>query len=437
MAAAVSGLVNRNLLKLLGGHLSGPGGRWLCAYMVVQFLTTSAVWALRDPNELLPGLLLLVIAGTQSAPGRGLAWQILPISRREMGLANWWAVTVMPGMALSIAFLLALPGNRSEGWAVPSMASVALQVAGIWSALGYIAWLPLSIRSHTGRRGVPLVLLAWGVSLLAAFLAIYGYPLGPGVRSISSVIIAAGCVLLLLSFFRARSGHSLTVFATSARPAPRTTAAVLPRVVAPGWGQALSAVVTQAAMMIGLGLGGACLLRLLYPRATEALLWVFLAGVATWSLLAAQRWTRSLWCWRCLPLTSRHMTLAVQAVQLLPLSITMLAGWVLGRLAPDISVTVPGWLAVAPIAVVAAGDVQARSGRRWHESFGVRYWVATLAPLGYLSLLPGIQLAAGRSYWAPVVTWLVAALLVIASFRLTLAQMRSPEMIRSPDTRRY
>lgn len=434
MAPAVSGIVSRNVLKLLGGHLRGSGSGWLCACLIVQFLTTSAAWALSEPNELLPGVLLLAIAGTLSAPGRGLAWRILPISRREIGLANWWAVTALPGLALSVALLLALASNRSEGWSVPSGASVALQIAGIWSALGYIAWLPLRTRAHTGYRGIPLVLLTWAIPVLAAF---YGYPLGPRVRNVSIAIIAAGCVLLLLSLVRANSGHTRTDIATSSIPVADDTAAARSRSVALGWGQAASRVATQTAMMVGLGLGGACLLRLFYPRATEALLWVFLAGVATWSVLAAQRWTRSLWCWRCLPLTSRRTTLGVQAVQLLPLSITLLAAWAIGHLAPYLSLPLPGWLAVATVAVVAAGDLQTRSARRWHESSGIRHWFVTLIPLGYLSLLPSIQLAASRIYWLPVLTWVVSAIVLVLSFRLTLMLMRSPENARTADTQRY
>lgn len=435
MAATVSGLLNRSLSGLLGGHLKGPGGLWLCACLAVQFLTTSGVWALGGRNELLPGVLLLAVAGMRSTPGRGLAWQILPVSRREMGLANWLAVTVMPGLALSMALLLALASNRSESWPVPSTASVALQIAGIWSVLGYVAWLPLRMRSHTGYRGVPLVLLTWVIPLLAAF---YGYPLRPSVRDASVAVMAAGCVLLLLSFLRARNGHSITGFTRSATLAPHDypTAAAGSRAAAAGWGASIPALTTQAAMMLGLGLGGACLLRFFYPRATEALLWAFLAGVALWSVLAAQRWTRSLWCWRCLPLTSRRSTLAVQATQLLPLSITMLAAWAIGRLAPHISLPVPGWLAVATVAVVAASDVQARSARRWYESSGVRHGLAKLTPLAYLGLLPGLQLAAVRSYWTPVLAWIGAALVLIASFHLTRAQMRSPESIRSPDGQR-
>lgn len=425
-------LVSRNLPRLLGGHLKGSGGGWLCACLAVQFLTTSATWALRNQNEFLPGILLLAIAATQSSPGRGLAWRTLPISPRELALANWWAVTALPGLALSLALLLVLPSNHSEGWSVPSTASVALQIAGVWSALGYIAWLPVRLRSHTGYRGMPLVLLSWVIPLLAAF---HGYPLGPTARNFSIAAMAAGCVLVLLSFLRARSGLTMPGVAASPIPAPHDTSA-RSRSVAPGWSRALSGAAAQAAMMLGLGLGGACLLRHFYPHATEALLWAFLAGMATWSVLAARRWTRSLWCWRCLPLTSRRMTLAVQAVQLLPLSTTMLAAWAMGRLAPHLSLPVPGWLAVATVAVVAIGDVQARSARRWHESSGIRYWAACLFALTYLSVLPGIQLAAGQVHWLPLLTWIGAALVLMASFNLTLTQMRSPEHDRTPSVQR-
>jgi hypothetical protein len=428
VAATLSGRMNRNLVQLLGGHLRAFGGGWLCACLAIQFLVTSAAWALGGQHEFLPGVLLSAIAGMQAAPGRSLAWQVLPISRRELCLANWWAVAALPGFALSVALALAFASNHSEGWPAPSTTSFALQIVGIWSALGYIAWLPLKARTQAGYRGLPLLLLSWGIPLLAAF---YGYPLGARVRVISIPIMAAGCVLLLLSFLRARRGHSLTATAAFAIQAPHGAAAARSRALAPaGWRQLVPVVTTQATMMLGLGLGGACLLRLFYPRATEALLWAFLIAVGMWSVIASQRWTRSLWCWRCLPLTTRRLALAVEAVELLPLSLALLAAWAAGRLAPHTALPLPGWLAAATVAVVAVANAQARIARRAHDTSKSRAWLAYSMPLAYLGFLPAAQLAASQLHWLPVLMWVGAGLLLMASFRFTRTQMRSPENIR-------
>lgn len=433
MAATLSGPVNRNLLQLMGGYLKASGGGWLCVCVAIQFMTTRAVWALGIRHELLPGVLLFVMAGMQSAPGRGLAWQILPISRREMALANWWAVAAMPGLALSVALALALASNHSEGWPAPSTASIVLQIVGIWSALGYIVWLPPRTRSYTGRRGAPLMLLTWAIPLLAA---LYGYPLGPRARLASISIMAAGCVLLLLSFLRARKGYSMTGIEVSAIQASRGTAAARSGAIAPGWRQLVPAVTTQATVMLGLGLGGACLLRLFYPRATEALLWVFLVGAGIWSILGGRRWTQSLWCWRCLPLTMRRLTLALEAVELLPLGMTLLVAWAAGRLAPHTALPLPAWLAAALLALVAMGNARARIARRAHRMSMVHQWAAYSLSLAYLGILPATQLAADRLYWLPELTWVGTAALLIVSFRLTLTQMRSPEGSRGLEAQR-
>lgn len=424
MAAKLSKLVNRNLLQLLGGYLRASAGAWLGVCLVIQFLATSAEWALSGQHELLPGLLLFAMAGLQSAPGRGLAWQMLPITHREMALARWWAVAAMPGLALSAAFVLALATNHGERWPAPSASAVLLQIVGIWAALGYIAWLPPRARFYAGYRGAARTVLTWGIPCLAAF---YGYPLGPRTRIVSISIMAAGCVLLLLSFLRASSGHSRMEIEVSPIQTPGGAAGTRSRAVAPGWRQLMPTMMGQVTMMLALGLGGACLLRLFYPHATEALLWSFLIGVGLWSILANRRWTRSLSCWRCLPLTMRRLAVAVEVVELLPLSLTMLAAWGAGRLAPHTAPPLPGWLAAALVAAVAVGNARARIARRPQQMSAVHHWGAYSLSLAYLGMLPATQLAAGQFYWLPALMWVGVAVLLIVSFRLTLAQIRSPE----------
>lgn len=432
MDATLSGLMNRNLSQLQGGYLRASGAGWLCACLALQFLVTSAVWALGGQHELLPGVLLFAMTGMQSAPGRGLAWRILPITRREMALANCWAVAAMPGLALSAAFALAFASNQSEGWPAPSTSSFVLQIVGIWSTLGYIAWLAPRTRSYPGYRGAALAFLTWGIPLLAGF---YGYPLGPNARIISIAVMAAGCVLLLLSLLRASRGHAMTGIEVPAIRTPHGAAATRSRAVAPGWRQIIPTAMAQAAMMLALGLGGGCLLRLFYPHATEALLWAFLIGVGLWSILANRRWTQSLWCWRCLPLPIRRLALAVEAVELFPLSLTMLVAWAAGRFAPHTALPLPGWLAAAIVALVAVGNARARIARRSHQMSGVHRWGAYSLSLAYLGCLPAIQLVPGQFqfYWLPELIWVGTSVLLIISFRLTLTQLRSPESIRGPD----
>lgn len=432
MAATLSGPVNRNLLQLLGGYLRASGTGWLCACLALQFLVTSAVWALGGQHELLPGVLLFALTGLQSAPGRGLAWRILPITRREMALANWWTVAALPGVASSAAFALALASNHSEGWPAPSTSSFVLQIAGIWSALGYMTWLPLRARPYAGYRGAARAILTWGIPLLAG---LYGYPLGPRAHIVSISIIAVGCLLLLLSLLRASSGHSMTEMHVSAIPASDGAEAASPRTVAAGWRQIVPPAMTQATMMLALGLGGGCLLRRLYPQATEALLWAFLIGIGLWSVLANRQWTQSLWCWRCLPLTAHRLALAVEAVELLPLSLTMLVAWAAGRLAPNTALPLPGWLAAALVAVVAVGNARARIARRPHQMSAIHHWGAYSLSLAYLGILPATQLAAGQFDWLRALMWIGTAALLIVSFRLTLTQLRSPESIRGLEAR--
>ena len=430
MAATLTGIMSRNIIRLLLRHLTTSGGGWLLAALAVQFFVTSAAWAFHGPREFLPGVHLLAIAGTRAAPARGLLWQVLPLSRREIALANWWAATILPALALSGALLLAIPSNQSAGWTVPSASSVILQLAGIWSAFGYTAWLPLDLR-FTGRfRTAPRVLLTWSIPLLAAF---YGYPLGPHARTACIAIISIGGVLLLLSFLHASTGRAMPAATPPViRPQHQSAAAAGP--VPSGWRQILSVATRQAALMLTVGLGGCCLLRLIYPRATEVLLWAFLFTTALWSVLAAQRWTSSLWLWRGLPLTAGRVSLAIQVVQLLPLGLTMVAAWAIGQLAPHHALPMPGWLPPTIVAVVGMANIQARKvARRRREALWVRYSLASSTALAYTSILIAIQPAAKLLDWLPALAWAVAGMLLLGSFRMTLTELRSGEGIRDPN----
>ncbi len=419
--------MNRNIAKLLGQYLRSAAGGWLCAALAVQFLVTSAVWALGVRHEFLPGVLLLAIAQSQSAPARSLAWRVLPITRKELSLANWWATTLLPALTLSCALVLALPSNRSAGWPIPSGTAVTLQLAGVCAAFGYTAWLALRMRMRAEPRTAPRLLVTWTIPLLAA---LYGYPLGRSARAPCIVIITIGCALFVLSFLRASSGRPLPAPPLPARHAPQRRGARSARAAVTGWRLILFAVSAQTAWMLGLALGGSCLLRLLYPRAAEALLWAFLAAAAVWSALAAERWSRSLWLWRCLPLTMRRATLALQAAQLLPLGVTMLAAWALGRLAPQVALPMPGWLPAASVALVAWANVQARLvGRRQRAARRIDGWLAAWTAVAFMSFLLPAQVVAKASPWMAALIWAVAAALLLGSFRMTLTELRSAEPI--------
>lgn len=427
MAATLSSGMNRNIAKLLIRHLQTSSGAWLCAALAMQFLVTSAVWALGVAQEFLPGVLLLAIANVQSARGRGLVWQTLPISRREVGLANWYATSALPALALSLALLLAVASNRSAGWPIPRASSITLQIAGIWAAFGYTRWLALRTRIGPGSGATSRLIFNWSAPLLATFC---GYPLRPPLSALSVVIIAVGCALLVHSFLEARSAvppGTLRKPAALAQQGIRSGAA---RAVAPGRSQIMIAVATQTAWMLTLGLGGACLLRLMYPRATQALVWVFIAAATIWSNLAAQRWSRSLWPWRCLPVTMRRAALALQAVQLLPLSVTISAAWILGQLAPQFVLPIPGWLPPATIALSGWSGSQARLiVRRQRTAHSMDNWLPSWTAVMYLSLLMVVQPLARHFEWMPALVWVAAGLLLIGSFRMTLTELRSCDPI--------
>ena len=431
MAATLTGTMNRHIIRLLVRHLQGSGGVWLLAALALQFFVTSATWAPHGRQEFLPGVLLLAIASTRSAPARGLLWQTLPLSRREITLANWWGATILPGLTLSCALLLAIASNHSEGWTVPSASAVILQLGGIWSAFGYTAWLPLTTRLKVRLRAAPRLFLTWSIPLLAAF---YGYPLDPRARTACIAIMAIGCALLLPSFLHANTGRAVPAETTPIIHPRYQDATTALGTVPSGWRQIMSIATTQAAMMLVAGLGGACLMRLIYPQATAVLLWAFLVTTALWSVLAAQRWTRSLWLWRCLPLSMGRVCFVLHAVQLLPLILTMSAAWTIGHLAPHHALPVPGWLPPTIVALVATANIHARMvTRRSREAQWVRYPLASSTAIAFTSLLAVIQTqtAAKQPDWLPALAWTIASLLLVGGFRMTLMELRSADGIRS------
>ena len=422
-----------NVGKLLLHHLRSSAGAWLCAALALQLVVTSAAWALGAPHELLPGVFLLAVAGTQTAPARGLPWQILPISRRDIALAHWCTVALLPAIALSASLLLAGLNNRSTAWPMPPTSSIVLQVAGVWSAFGYLAWLPLRTGFVADRRRTLASLSAWGVPFL---LATYGYPLQYPARLLSIVIISVGNTLLLLSLLRAHLGQVPTADASPGGRLPNHEAAPHSRTSAPLRRVLLSSVLSQTAWMSCLGLSGIVLLRNAYPHAPEAVLWTFLGSVSLGSVIVAQRWTRSLWMWRCLPLTTGRTTFLLQAVQLSPLMLTVSAAWLFGRLAPSIILPMPAWLPAATIAVVSMANAQApMTARRNHEPYRLRYWLAPSATVAYMSILLGIQPVASLISWFPPLAWVLAAVLLALSNRMTSRELLMPEAARRLEVR--
>jgi hypothetical protein len=431
VAASLTASMNRHIIRLLVRHLQASGGVWLLAALALQFFVTSATWALQGRQELLPGVLLLAVASTRSAPARGLLWQTLPLSRREITLANWWGATILPGLTLSCALVLAIASNHSEGWTVPSASAIILQLGGIWSAFGYTAWLPLTTRLKVRLRAAPRLFLSWSIPLLAAF---YGYPLDPRARIACIAIMAIGCALLLLSFLHANAGRAMLAQPTPILHPRHQTAATALRTVPSGGRQIMSIAMTQAAMMLVAGLGGVCLMRLIYPQATGVLLWAFLVTTALWSVLAAQRWTRSLWLWRCLPLPMGRVCFMLHAAQLFPLVLTMGAAWAIGYLAPHHALPMPGWLPPTIVAIVGTANIHARMvTRRSREAQWVRYPLASSTAIAYTTLLVFIQTqtVARQLDWLPALAWAIAILFLVGSFRMTLTELRSADGLRS------
>ena len=422
-----------NLGKLLHHHLRSSAGAWLCAAFALQLVVTSAAWALGTQHELLPGVFLLAVASTQTAPARGLPWQILPISRRDIAMAHWCTIALLPALALSASLLLAGLNNRSTIWPVPPAASIVLQFAGVWSAFGYLSWLPLRTEFAADRRRTLASLSAWCAPFL---LAAYGYPLQHPARFFSIVIISVGNALLLLSLLRAHRGQVPTADASPSGRLPNHDVAGNSRTPAPQKRVLISSVLRQTAWMACLAFSGIMLLRNAYPHAIAPVLWTFLGSVSLASVIAAQRWTRSLWMWRCLPLTTGRATLLLQATQLFPLVLTVSAAWLLGRLAPSVILPMPAWLTAATIAVVSMANAHALMAvRRNHEPYRFRYWLASSTTVAYMSLLLAIQPVAILISWFPPLASALAAVLLASSYRMTSRELLMPDAPRRLEVR--
>jgi len=423
--------MNRDVARLIRAHLASGGGAWLLATVIAQFFTTGAAWALWMQREPLPGIALAAIGAALTLSRQTLAWRALPISTREIALARWWAVAGVPGAALTATLVLVALDNPSMGLHAPAIGVIALQVAVLWSVLGVLAWLPPLPRWQRGAHGRTRFIISWGA---LALLAAYGYPLRQQTLVFVAGPLLLGLGLLLGSLLRALNAQPQAMAEPGGRHRDsKADVRETPVSRLRGWAQLAWPLFGRTVVMAIVCIGGVSALRWLYPRATDALTWVFLVAVSVWSGWATRRWLGTLWFWRCLPLSTTQLAIVLQVVALLPGTATLLLALAVHHLAPAASLPLPGWLIAAFVALQSAVDSQLRGRRaRRPASRANQRWIAQSVRLtypGYITVLLATMLVHAV---VSSVAWLcavgcTAALLLATNYYLVLLHLRSAD----------
>jgi hypothetical protein len=451
--------VNKQFLSVLLALLRSPLGGWLFVSAFVQLLVASSVWALQADHLPLIGVLIMAIAGRRSLSTERFAWRVLPIARSTLAFARWSIMCPATGIAMTAALILGLLNNHGLGFPAPPLAP---QILALWSAVGYLACLPGKADSRSAS--VPRFLGAALVVLLV-LLGAYGYPLlRPGWQALSYALMGLGFVLLAAAPLRillgsgapsaseqdssrARAGD-LQPSAAAERVAPQSDAAQLsdnePRGGSSGWGVLIRPLLVHTGAMSLVCIGAASALRITYPRAAEPLSWAFLCVVAVWSVFLTRRWTRSLWVWRCLPISSARLAAYLRFFASLPAAVTLLLAVTVNRLAPEASLPLPGWVIVAFMGLQAIVDAQPRGDTK-KDRAGPQSWLlvetvrmtypgyVAAAIIALFALFISMQCAIcsqslvfrGLTIWLPNVVALVAGLLLVGAYAITRGQLHS------------
>ena len=140
------------LRYLLIDHIRRGGWFWL----MVGFLQLTAVFnfalttqVTRIAFPMMGALFAPMILGVAEQRGWFRALMTLPLSRRDLALARWWAAIGLPGLFLTALSLAALIAFAALGWPQRPPSEAALWLLSGWAILGLFAqarsWL--SVRS--------------------------------------------------------------------------------------------------------------------------------------------------------------------------------------------------------------------------------------------------------------------------------------------------
>jgi hypothetical protein len=412
------------LQRLLIDHIRR--GAWF--WPLVAFLQVTAVfsYALSRPTTaavtypMMGALFAPMILGVAEQRGWLQLLMTLPLSRRDIARADWWAAIGLPGVFLTVLSLAVVAVFTALGWAMRPAWQIGLWLLTGWAILGLFAQARSWLRVRSGetlsvtRYAVAAIYVAIAIPLL--FFAGAG-----GYRQF--LVLGATAAGLLIDAYRYWRAEHLLLWrigrgrvagmALGKQPAPSSAGEIGWRVLAERWALRLAVF----AGLVALGLSLFAIIADADMHLFQVLCMSFMGLMVVLSSFLASPWLSAARAFRALPLSADRLAavfLAMTAapawtlllilcatvllfpavplnvfapVGLLSIAMTSLVGPILLRLGPK----GVSWIAVA---IIVPSPVLDPMLTIFHPDLVERWigaWVSAVtalaAAVGYLSFL--------------------------------------------------
>jgi hypothetical protein len=234
----------------------------------------------------------------------------------------------------------------------------------------------------------------------------------------SNLFMSVGLCLLLLSGAKALRGTAWRwPDVVSDRPASRKNEAPLALAQHYGTTVILLPLIQRTAVLAIVAIGIISLLRLIFPRATYALFWVYFIGVSMSGWLLTRKLRSAIQPLRCLPLSASRLAGFLQIIAVLPGAATFVLTLLINRAFPVVGINIPGALLIAFV-IFSAQSLLDRSQRQWLDNSPTagpfqRHWLPIIQRVVWPAWL-GVMITQSRAYstlgWVP---WLISAVGVV------------------------
>lgn len=184
-----------------------PGPAWVLPFQIISVLAFDHLYLLRPDNgTFIAGGVMLSLQASFALPKVPL-WRTLPVTAREIGLARWWQMIGLPGLAVIALMAMSLVLHviaAALGWtrhaAAPGVTALLLCMVGQFFYPVFMAVFMLAINQARITRA-PLA-IAGVVAVWLPFLAVFrhaafGLSLQEGIVGLGLAALPAAAILYL------------------------------------------------------------------------------------------------------------------------------------------------------------------------------------------------------------------------------------------------
>jgi hypothetical protein len=430
-----------DLRRLLIDHIRRGGWFWLA----VGFVQVSATLGYAETPRLLThisypmiGVLFApMILGTAQQRGWFQILMTLPLSRRDIGHARWWAAIGLPGIFLTGVSVLVIFCFAALGWQRRSSWQIALWLLNGWAILGLWtqaqSWLRVPVgggRWPSARFIVAAIYVALAIpSLFLASRDDIWAQLAIGTT-------AAG--LLVDVYLYVRADDLLLWQVGRARAAERGPAKVAPVSHVFGWGvlaKQLALRLAIFAVLVALFLGAFGILFVGEGVEFSFLPMSFMGFMVVLSCFLATPWLSAARAFRSLPLTADRLAATFLVMTMAPAWMVLLTVFAVGLFFPDAAILPRAPFSLLSIAMAALFvPILLSSGQR------AMAWTAILIIVPSPILDPMVTifhpdlLDAWMRGWVSLIVVVLAAIIGIVSYLWTRHELRSGRNAYRPVT---